>query len=721
VSARGLRRKNRTGVSRRGAAFIAAGALFVAPASVAAQPNAGSFTMEQVLAYPFVPELEAAEKGDAIAFVRVLKGVRNVWVADGPAFKPRQVTQYTADDGQEITQLTFSPDGKQLVYVRGGDHDANWDEKLQPDPASSPVEPKITIWAARLSGGAPVKVVEGDAPAISSRGELAYIQDKQVWTAPLSGKGKPKRLFFDRGDDGALTWSPDGGKLAFVSDRDGDHSFIGVYDLETKKLTYLAPSTDLDGYPTWSPDGTRIAFARQPGKGGAPKPMLKQTPEPFSLWVADVASGRATRVWQSPNTLLGSFPETAGEVNLHWADGDRLIFLADLDNWPHLYSIAAAGGVPLLLTPGDYMVEHVAMSRDRKSVIFDANTGTTANDGDRRHVFRVPVDAAAPVALTSGTGLEWSPVAASPTEAAFVSAGATAPPTISAINLDGSDRHELNAGAVPAEFPETQLITPRAVTFAAADGWIIHGQLFDNGNGARKPAIIFVHGGPPRQMLLGWHYMDYYSNGYAVNQYLANHGYAILSVNYRLGIGYGHGFHRPDHAGPAGAAEYQDVVAGAKYLQTLPDVDPGKIGIWGGSYGGYLTAMALARNSDIFKAGVDLHGVHDWSSFIGMRLEKEPKRYEKGDLDEAMKVAFESSPDASIDGWSSPVLLIQGDDDRNVPFAQTIDLARRLEKKGVSFEQFVIPNEIHGFLRWHSWVAADTATANYFARMLPAK
>jgi dipeptidyl aminopeptidase/acylaminoacyl peptidase len=222
-------------------------------------------------------------------------------------------------------------------------------------------------------------------------------------------------------------------------------------------------------------------------------------------------------------------------------------------------------------------------------------------------------------------------------------------------------------------------------------------------------------------MLLGWHYMDYYSNGYAVNQYLANHGYAILSVNYRLGIGYGHGFHRPDHAGPAGAAEYQDVVAGAKYLQTLPDVDPGKIGIWGGSYGGYLTAMALARNSDIFKAGVDLHGVHDWSSFIGMRLEKEPKRYEKGDLDEAMKVAFESSPDASIDGWSSPVLLIQGDDDRNVPFAQTIDLARRLEKKGVSFEQFVIPNEIHGFLRWHSWVAADTATANYFARVLPAK
>jgi dipeptidyl aminopeptidase/acylaminoacyl peptidase len=220
-------------------------------------------------------------------------------------------------------------------------------------------------------------------------------------------------------------------------------------------------------------------------------------------------------------------------------------------------------------------------------------------------------------------------------------------------------------------------------------------------------------------MLLGWHYMDYYSNGYAVNQYLANHGYVVLSVNYRLGIGYGHDFHRPDHAGRAGAAEYQDVVAGAKYLQALADVDPGKIGIWGGSYGGYLTAMGLARNSDIFKAGVDMHGVHDWSRFLAAELDKQPKRYEKGDADEAMKVAFDSSPEATMDGWRSPVLLIQGDDDRNVNFAQTIDLARRLEERHLPFEQFVIPNEIHGFLRWHSWLAADTATADFFARMLP--
>ena len=699
-------------------AMVGCGLCLVAPPAMAAAAS-GTFTIEQVLAYPFVPEIDAAEKADAIAFVRVLKGVRNVWVANGPGLKPRQVTQYSADDGQEITHLTFSPDGKHLVYVRGGDHDANWESKLQPDPDSSTTEPKVTIWAAQLSGGTPIKVAEGDAPAISSRGELAYVKDKQVWTAPLAGKGKPKRLFFDRGEDKALAWSPDGSKLAFVSDRDGDHSFVAVFDLPTKTLTYLAPSTDLDDYPVWSPDGTRIAFARRPGKGGAPKPLLKQTPNPFSIWVADALSARATRVWQSPDTLHGSFPQTAGEVNLNWGAGDRLVFLADLDNWPHLYSVPASGGQPLLLTPGNFMVEHVAMSRDRKSVIFDANTGATKDDDDRRHVFRVPLDAPRPVALTSGTGIEWSPVAANATEVAFIDASAAAPPSVSAVKMDGSGLHDLGAGAVPAEFPQSDLITPRSVSFTAADGLTIHGQLFDNGSGTKKPGIIFVHGGPPRQMLLGWHYMDYYSNSYAVNQYLANHGNVVLSVNYRLGIGYGHDFHHPDHAGASGAAEYQDVVAGAKYLQAQGDVDPAKIGIWGGSYGGFLTAMGLARNSDIFKAGVDLHGVHDWSSNLAARLEKQPKRYEKGDLDEAMKVAFESSPIASMNAWRSPVLLIQGDDDRNVQFHETIDLARRLEERNLPFEQFVIPNEIHGFLRWHSWLAADTRTADFFARTLP--
>jgi dipeptidyl aminopeptidase/acylaminoacyl peptidase len=214
-------------------------------------------------------------------------------------------------------------------------------------------------------------------------------------------------------------------------------------------------------------------------------------------------------------------------------------------------------------------------------------------------------------------------------------------------------------------------------------------------------------------MLLTWHYFDYYTYAYAENQYLASRGFVVLSVNYRLGIGYGHDFHYPSHAGPAGASEYQDVLAGAHYLQHLPSVDPSRIGIWGGSYGGFLTAMALAKNSNVFKAGVDWHGVHDWTMFPEWFGDAGQQRYQDFDRKRFLKTAWLSSPDAYISTWRSPVLLIQGDDDRNVRFHQTVDLAQRLRLANVPYEEYVIPNDIHGFLRWQSWYDADTQTADF--------
>jgi len=286
------------------------------------------------------------------------------------------------------------------------------------------------------------------------------------------------------------------------------------------------------------------------------------------------------------------------------------------------------------------------------------------------------------------------------------------------VGIDGGKPVAIAADRIPADFPANDLVVPRKVVVRAEDGIQVHCQLFEKSGGEdKKPAIIFVHGGPPRQMLLGWHYMDYYTNGYAVNQYLANHGYIVLSVNYRLGIGYGHSFHHPEHAGSRGAAEYKDVLAGGRYLQQYKGADPKRIGIWGGSYGGFLTALALARNSDVFAAGVDLHGVHDWSAYMKAALADDDQRFEKSDTRKALEVAWSSSPVASIASWKSPVLLIQGDDDRNVQFHQMVDLVRRLQEAGVPFEEMVIPDEIHGFLRHRSWLQVDRATVDYFDRV----
>jgi dipeptidyl aminopeptidase/acylaminoacyl peptidase len=336
---------------------------------------------------------------------------------------------------------------------------------------------------------------------------------------------------------------------------------------------------------------------------------------------------------------------------------------------------------------------------------------------------RVPVDRAAPEVLTPGAGLEWTPVVTGDGQRiAFIGATAQRPPLVATMPVRGGAPSNIGADRIPADFPSRALVTPRAVTFRAPDGVEVHAQLFESSGaraGERRAAIVYVHGGPPRQMLLGWHYSDYYTNAYALNQYLASLGFTVLSVNYRLGIGYGFDFHRAPNAGAQGAAEYQDVKAAAEYLRTLPTVNPSQIGIYGGSYGGYLTALALARNSDLFAAGVDIHGVHDFTADGGRRFGGTDWRYEKTDRDRAADLAWQSSPVSAIGTWRSPVLLIHGDDDRNVRFSSTVDLARRLAGAGVRYEEIVIPDDTHHMMRHANWVLVDRATAEFFDRMLP--
>ena len=210
-------------------------------------------------------------------------------------------------------------------------------------------------------------------------------------------------------------------------------------------------------------------------------------------------------------------------------------------------------------------------------------------------------------------------------------------------------------------------------------------------------------------MLLGWHYRGYYHNGYALNQYLASRGFVVLSVNYRLGIGYGRAFRDVPDGGPRGASEYRDLLAGARFLRGHERVDPERIGLWGGSYGGLMTALGLARNSDLFAAGVDFHGVHDWNQWQAA-LQNEPNDHDRA--------AWKSSPIADLENWRSPVLLIHGDDDRNVPFAETVWLARKLDDLGVEYELLVFPDDVHSFLLHRNWVRAFEATASFLERKL---
>jgi hypothetical protein len=224
---------------------------------------AGSFTLEQVLDYPFPDNLVSAANSAAIAWTFNERGARNIYVAEAPEFLPRRITPYQDDDGQELTNLALAPDGRTIVYVRGGDHGSNWpaDGGLMPNPASSATQPRMQIWSLSTAPGATPKLLsEGDEPAIAPSGDrVAFVKDRRIWVAPLDG-GKPaEQAFFAKGSSESPTWSPDGRQLAFVSSRD-DHSFIGIFTDANRPIRYLAPSSSRDSSPAWSANGRQMAF-----------------------------------------------------------------------------------------------------------------------------------------------------------------------------------------------------------------------------------------------------------------------------------------------------------------------------------------------------------------------------------------------------------------------------------------------------------------------------
>jgi dipeptidyl aminopeptidase/acylaminoacyl peptidase len=695
------------------------------------------FTIEQVLspAYPF--ELVSARKADRIAWIAYERGMRNVYTAVAPGFNPARLTANIEDDGNDLSSLSISDDGSVVVFIRG--HMRNR-EGWVANPSSNPQGAERAVWAARTTGGRPWKVSEADNASLSPDGQwVLYTREGQIYRAAvgqpraLSRSDTEKPLFRAFGNNGSPRWSPDGGRIAFVSNRN-DHSFVGIYDIAKRKVTYLSPSVDRDTSPTWSPDGKRVAFIRRPGSpfgvqiqqsvggpggGGRFPPQGRQegtgeggqnqppavkglTQATFkdgytiSFWAGDATTGEAREFWHNaPDDKLFTTIN-----NIEWAGGN-VIFSSEPEKWIRYYSVPLSGGraEPITLTPGEGMAEQIALSRDGQHLFYSTNAG----DIDRRHIWKVPTSGGTAVQLTSGDGIETYPAAlASGNRVALLSATARQPQSVALLSTGGGKPQVIFPDF--KGFPTDDQVVPENVVLTAEDGLKFHNQLFlPRGikSGERRPAMIFVHGGPQRQMLLGYHYRHFYHMAYAINQYLANQGYVVLSVNYRSGIGYGKEFRNAQKRGQRGNSEYQDVLAAGKYLQGRPDIDPKRVGIWGLSYGGILTAQALARNSDVFAAGVDIAGVHLWGGSI------DPKT-----------VSYQSSSISQIEKWKSPVLLIHGDDDRNVAFSQTTGLVQLLRAHGVYHELIVFPDEVHDFLVHGKWLITFNALDDFFTRFL---
>ncbi len=665
-------------------------------------------TIESIMSAPFPTELTASDNGKMIAWVFNEQGSRNIYIAASPDYKAAKATKFEGDNGIEITALRLSPDGSQLVFVRGNTVNGRGEPA---NPAMVLPAPERNVWVMDTRNGNLRLIGKGFYPKISPDGKsLAYLYQGNIWRASLSDTTvKPAILVQVRGGLSHPRWSPDGSKLAFVTNR-GDHSFIGLYDVQKKETRYLETGIDHDVFPVWSPDGKSLAWIRIPHIHNRLPFTPVRTANPWSIRVYELASGRAREVWKADtgrgSLFLDEIP--VADNLLWWGANNRLVFPWEKDGWQHLYALDINAGKTTLLTPGDGEVENVAMQPGGKELYYTTNIG----DIDRRHIWKVSLDGGGPEQMTRGTSIEWSPVLAY--KAMVMLRSSATQPAWPATWKDGKISN-LAEKSFPSKYPS--LVTPQAVTVRATDGMQVPAQLFlPPGYAASKkyPAVIFLHGGSRRQMLLGFHYSSYYANAYAMNQYLASRGFIVLSLNYRSGIGYGLDFREAPEYGATGASEVRDLLGAGQYLKDRPDVDGSKIALWGGSYGGYLTAHGLSQAPDLFACGVDIHGVHNWNDEIPTFA----PWYDLAKHPDFARKAFESSPEYHVNNWKKPVLLIHGDDDRNVPFNETVRFAEILRRQGVQTEELVLPDEVHGFLLHKSWISVYTATASFLERMM---
>ena len=671
-----------------------------------------SQTIESLLSPPFPTDLIASKDGKSIAWVFNDKGSRNIYTASSPDFKTKKITNYIGDDGVEINQLKFTPDGKNILYVRGNTPNAQGENA---NPAFLQSSTERIIYITDLNGTKSRKISSGNSPTPSNDGKnLVFILQGQVWLTSLADTSiKPKQLFTSRGSQTQLRWSSNNNLLAYVSNR-GDHSFIGIYNFLTNTADYTEASVDLDAHPVWSPDGTQLAYIRVPNIHNQLPFIPVRTSNPWSIRMYDTKTNLSKEVWKADTGPGSMFLEDipVAENLLWWGADNKIIFPYEKDGWQHLYTLDLINQKTTLITPGKGEIENVTLSNDGKSIYYTTNI----NDIDRRHIWKHTLSTGTSELITGGNNIEFNPVIIE-NGIAFLTSSASTPawPAIK----QNAEIKKIATELFPANFPKT-LVTPIATMVTATDGMEAPAQVFLPPNhkpGDKHPAIIFLHGGSRRQMLLGFNYSQYYSNAYALNQYFASQGYVVIALNYRSGIGYGLKFREALEYGADGASEVRDVIGAGMYLKSRPDVDPAKIALYGGSYGGYLTAHGLSQAPDLFAAGVDIHGVHNWNDEIPTFA----PWYDYAKYPELAKKAYESSPIYHIKSWKSPVLFIHGEDDRNVPFSESVNVIEPLRKQGVQVEQVILPDEVHGFLLHKNWLKVYHATFEFTDRILKGK
>jgi len=571
---------------------------------------------------------------------------------------------------EPMGDASLSPDGKTFAVIRDGQiflmpSDGGWLVKL-----TSSVGGKTGVsWSP-----------DGKLLAFASQGS--------IWTVPVAG-GQPHRLTDappGSGDprqatDRAPEWSPKGHWILFTSGRRGHNSLMVVSD-DGSVTSLLTPGPEEDEEGKWSPDGTQIVYVERARKyfSGCLK-ILHFDPR------SGQPEGGPVDLYTAPVDRGGGWAIRGAE----WSpDGAQLATVLQNSGWDHIYIIPAKGGEPKQLTDGAFDDSNPAFSPDGKSIAFVSSRGLL----ESRNVWVMPAAGGEPHILTKfeipgiSSDPAWSPDSRSiyfhhqsPVETA----------DLLVADAHGQSPPRYLTHTTPTNFDSAQV--PERVTWKSKDGREIAGLLFaPHGakEGAHLPAVLWIHGGPEGQDV-------FRADGWA--QFLAQSGYVVLEPNYRGSSGYGEAF-RNLNVEDSNGGEVDDVATGAQYLVARGLADPARLAIGGGSHGGTMVAYMVVHYPTLFAAAIELYGVVDRDLFVQRTNPPSSIRWMMkmgGSPSEKPEVYRRANVLLQVDKVQTPLLVMHGEDDPQVPPADSAFFVKALRDHGKTVFYFTYPNELHGF------------------------
>jgi dipeptidyl aminopeptidase/acylaminoacyl peptidase len=639
-----------------------------------------AITLDHVLAIGFTSAHTWAPDSRRIAFIYDDGGRYSLRVVDADAGLITDASEGT----DPVTAFVWRPDGR-LAYIQGG-------RILVATPVSAGAGAewsRLTVYAGPAA----------TALATSPRGHvLAFAADGRLWTLDLDGPtlremSVPGRVIAV-GHAPAIDWSPDGTAIAATFESEGRWDLAVVAD--DGRLLWRSETDNLEGPFTWMRPG-RLLFAR---------PSVPHTQREWHL--LDVASGttRLLHTEDEPDGLGADFRAQAHPDAVH------AILVLRHDGWWHLYSLDTETGHLQTLTGGTgedvgHAYDLPRVSPDGREIVFS----TSRLNLGMRHLFSVDLDTGAlrPVVSAPGTSVEaeWSPDGR---RMAFKHSTVHHAPEIWLAGRDGDHMRRL-VGVMPAGIDTARLALPQLVKTPGAQGWEIPGYLLaprDLDLNRRYPALVYVHGGGMRQMREGFNPLESYAFFYAVSLWLADRGMVTYMVNYRGGIGYGKTFEQ-GNSGALGSVECDDCVLAGEYVKALPYVDPARVGIWGLSYGGWLTLAALCKSPETFALGVNIAGIWDFPAWMAWAKRHYRPAWDyflgraTGSRDQAAEVWHNASPRHWVGQMRAPLVNLHGTKDAAVPFEQMDMIVTDCVNHAKVFETHYYPGESHLFTHRATW------------------